>query len=343
MTTTEQMQGWTDELRDLHARLAPYFRRAEPRRRVLSYVQGLLSPVERKNGWQLAEQAGEVTPDGMQRLLNGSHWDAEGVRDELRCYALEQLGSDEAVLVVDETSFIKKGEHSVGVKRQYCGTVGRIENCQVGVFLAYSTALGTAFIDRELFLPEEWAADPVRCEAAGVPKDKAFLTKPQLAAVMLERVLEAGVEAAWVAGDCLYSSSKLRGMLEARQQAYVLAVSSAFLLRFFEDEGLRQAKVRELFGELSTQAWQQLSAGQGSKGERRFDWAWIRLWDLGQHAPDVRSPFQETGFDKWLLARRNLNDPDEFDYYLVFAPEPVSLEQVVQVAGRYALDNRNRF
>jgi len=328
-----QVKDWARELQGLHARLAPYFRRAEPRRRALSYVQGLLSSVERKNGWQLAEQAGEATPDGMQRLLHGSCWNTEGVRDELRRYAVEQLGSDEAVLVVDETSFIKKGEHSVGVKRQYCGTVGRIENCQVGVFLAYATEQGTAFIDRELFLPEEWAADPVRREAAGVPDEIAFLSKPQLALLMLERVLDAGVEAAWVAGDCLYSSSQLRRMLEARQQAYVLAVSSAFLLRFFEEEGLRQAKVRELFAELPTQAWQQLSAGQGSKGERRFDWAWIRLWDLGQHAPDVRSPLQETGFDKWLLARRNLKEPDELDYYLVFAPITSSLEHIVKVAG----------
>lgn len=166
-----------------------------------------------------------------------------------------------------------------------------------------------------------------------MPDEIAFVSKPQLALQMLERALNADIKAAWVAGDCLYSSSKLRHTLEQRQQAYVLAVSSAFLLRFFEEEGLRQAKVRELFAELPTQAWQQLSAGQGSKGERRFDWAWIRFWDLGQHAPDVRSPLLETGFDKWLLARRNLNDVDELDYYLVFAPEHVSLEQVVQVAG----------
>ncbi len=186
-------------------------------------MQGLLSSVERKNGWQLAEQASEATPDGMQRLLHGSCWDAEGVRDELRHYAVEQLDSNEAVLVVDETSFIKKGEPSVGVKRQYCGTVGRIENCQVGVFLAYATERGTAFIERELFLPEAWAADPVRCEAAGVPDETAFQSKPQLALQILERALATGVKAAWVAEECLYSSSKLRRVLEQRQQAYVSA------------------------------------------------------------------------------------------------------------------------
>ena len=154
------------------------------------------------------EQAGEATPDGMQRLLNGSQWDAKGVRDELRRYVVEQLDSDEAVLVVDETSFIKKGDHSVGVKRQYCGTLGRIENGQVGVFLAYSTALGTAFIDRELFLPEEWAADPGRREVTTVPEERIFLTKPQLASQMLARALDAGVKAAWITGDSLYYYSR---------------------------------------------------------------------------------------------------------------------------------------
>lgn len=333
MTTTAQMQGWAGELQGLHARIEPYFGRSEPRQRALSYVQGLLSSVERKNGWQLAEQAGEATPDGMQRLLHGSRWDVEGVRDELRRYAVEALGSEEAVLVVDETSFIKKGKHSVGVKRQYCGTVGHIENCQVGVFLAYATEQGTAFIDRELFLPEEWAADLVRRGTADVPDEIAFLSKPQLALQMLERALATGVKAAWVAGDCLYSSSKLRCMLEQRQQAYVLAVSSAFLLRFFEQEGLRQAKVRELFGELPVSAWQRLSAGQGSKGERLFDWAWLRLRDLGQHSPKTKRPHDKPGFDKWLLARRNINDLNELDYYLVFAPDATSLEHIVKVAG----------
>lgn len=289
MTTMEQMQGWAGGLQALHARIGPYFRRAEPRQRVLNYVQGLLSSVERKNGWQLAEQAGEVTPDGMQRLLNGSRWDAEGVRDELRRYAVEALGSEEAVLVVDETSFIKKGKHSVGVKRQYCGTVGRVENCQVGVFLAYATERGTAFIDRELFLPEEWAADPVRRETAGVPDEIAFLSKPQLALQMLERTLAAGVKAAWVARDCLYSSSKLRRTLEQRQQAYLLAVSSAFLLRFFEQEGLRQAKVRELFGERLARgnAFQQDKGAKGNAGSVGLGYA-CGPWDSIRLKPKDR-------------------------------------------------------
>lgn len=228
---------------------------------------------------------------------------------------------DEAVLIVDETSFVKKGKHPVGVKRQYGGTLGRIENCQVGVFLAYSTPLGTAFIDRELFLPEEWAADPGRREVAGVLEERIFLTKPHLASQMLARALDAGTEAAWVTEDSLYSPSKLRHLLEGRQQAYLLAISSAFLLRFFEEEGLRQAKVRELFAELPSASWQRLSAGQGSKGERLVDWAWLRLWDLGDRSLESKRPHENLGFDKWLLARRNLNDDNELDYYLVFAPD----------------------
>ncbi|MDQ3399121.1 MAG: IS701 family transposase, partial [Deinococcota bacterium] len=201
----DQVCEWADELDKLHARIAPRFTRAEPRRRVRSYLQGLLSPVERKNGWQLAEQAGEATPYGTQRLLNGSQWDAEKVRDDLRDYVAEKLGSEKAVLVVDETGFLKKGEYSVGVKRQYSGTAGRVENCQVGVFLAYTSEKGTAFIDRELFVPKEWASDEKRRSQAQIPEDQAFLTKPQLAERMLERTFEVGVQAAWVTADTVYS------------------------------------------------------------------------------------------------------------------------------------------
>lgn len=156
MSSLDQVREWADELNSLHTRIAPRFPRAEPRRRALSYLRGLLSQVERKNGWQLAEQAGEPRPHGTQRLLNGSQWDAEGVRDDLRGHVLDNLSAKDAVLVVDETGFLKKGDHSVGVKWQYSGTAGRIENCQVGVFLAYARDAGTAFVDRELFLPREW-------------------------------------------------------------------------------------------------------------------------------------------------------------------------------------------
>jgi SRSO17 transposase len=218
ISSLDRVREWADELDNLHARIAPRFTRAELRQRALSYLQGLLSPVERKNGWQLAEQAGDPTPYGTQRLLNGSQWDANKVRDDLRNYVLSNLGSEEAVLVVDETGFLKKGEHSVGVKRQYSGTAGRIENCQVGVFLAYASDQGTAFIDRELFLPKEWADDKMRCNQGQVPEDYEFLTKPQLAERMLTRAFETGVKAAWVTADTVYSSGKVRQLLEQRKQ-----------------------------------------------------------------------------------------------------------------------------
>jgi SRSO17 transposase len=174
---------------ELHERIGGRFGRVEPRRRALAYLQGLLSQVERKNSWWLAEQAGEVTPDGMQRLLNGSGWDADGVRDDLREYVVEQLGNSGAVLVLDETGFVKKGDHSAGVQRQDTGTVGKHENCQVAVFLAYAAPGGVALVDRDLYLPKSWTDDRMRCRVAGVPDEVAFQTKPQLGQAMLERAL----------------------------------------------------------------------------------------------------------------------------------------------------------
>src|SRR3954464_800706 len=220
------VEHWAAGLAALHARVGRRFARAEPRRRALAYVRGLLSPVERKNGWQLAELAGEPTPDGMQHLLARADWDADAVRDDLRAYIVEHLGDPAAVLVIDETGFLKQGTKSVGVQRQYSGTAGRIENCQIGVFLAYASGKGHTLLDRELYLPKEWAADPDRCRAADVPKEVSFATKPELAARMLWRSLDAGLEVAWVTGDTVYGSAQsLRTGLETRKQAYALAVA----------------------------------------------------------------------------------------------------------------------
>lgn len=332
ISSLNQVREWADELNDLHARIASRFTRAEPRKRALSYLQGLLSLVERKNGWQLAEQAGETTPYGTQRLLNGAQWDAEGVRDDLRSYVLDNLSSKASVLVVDETGFLKKGEHSVGVKRQYLGTAGRIENCQVGVFLAYTSEAGTAFIDRELFLPQEWVDDEKRRNQVQVPENQAFLTKPQLAERMLERAFEANVQAAWVTADTVYSSGKVRQLLEERQQPYVLAVPANFMLRFIADSGLQQPRIAELFRTLEPNAWERLSAGGGSKGERFYDWAWLNLWDLSTSHPAL-APLIEPGFNRWFLARRSLDDPEDFAYYVVFAPQHTEFAEVVQIAG----------
>ena len=199
--TQAAVQDWATELEQVHVRVAAHFARSEPRQRVRSYLAGLLSPVERKNGWQLAEQAGEATPTGMQRVLSGSHWDAAAVRDDLRSYVVEHLGDPGAVLVIDETGFLKTGTKSAGVKRQYSGTAGRIENCQVGVFLAYASRHGRAFLDRELYLPQEWAEDIVRRLEAGSPDDVPLQTKPELAQQRLKRARSADIPAAWVTAD----------------------------------------------------------------------------------------------------------------------------------------------
>jgi SRSO17 transposase len=236
MTTNEETQRaeiacWRAGLDALHARIAGRFRRAEARQRAKRYLTGLLAPVERKNGWQLAEHLGEAGPQGVQRLLNAAGWDEDAVRDDLRAYVVEQLGDADAVLIVDESGFVKKGSKSVGVQRQYSGTAGRRENCQIGVFLAYASAKGRTFLDRELYLPQEWAEDTARRQEAGVPTAVTFATKPALARQMLERACAAGVPAGWVTGDTVYGNdTDLRRWLEAGHHSYVLAVSCDHLL-----------------------------------------------------------------------------------------------------------------
>jgi SRSO17 transposase len=243
----EEVQAWAAGLQALHARIAGRFIRAEPRRRALAYLRGLLGKATRKNGWQLAEHAGERTPDGMQRLLSTADWDPDLVRDDLRGYVVKHLGDVGAVLVVDETGFPKKGTTSVGVQRQYSGTAGKVDNCQLGVFLAYASPKGRAFIDRELYLPERWTDDPERCRAARVPEQVQFRTKPQLAQLMLERALDAGVPAAWVTADEVYGGSPaLREWLEERQVPYVLAVKCTELLAVNGPQGPMRQSAEEL-------------------------------------------------------------------------------------------------
>jgi SRSO17 transposase len=309
----------------LHERIAPRFVRSEPRERVAAYLRGLIAGVERKNGWQLAEHAGEQTPDGMQRLLSTARWDPDELRDDLRGYVIERLGDEHAVLVVDETGFVKKGRTSAGVQRQYTGTSGKIDNCQVGVFLAYAAPAGHALIDRELYLPKSWTTDPQRCAAAKIPNAVAFRTKPQLARVMLERALDAGVSAAWVAADEAYGDNPgLRGWLEEREQPYVLAVGCA---RRFASATGRRGEARTLAAEIDVDAWVRISAGQGAKGERFYDWARV----------DLASPTQD-GFGRWLLLRRSLDD-GELAYYTCFGPPETALAGLARVAGtRWAIE-----
>lgn len=222
----ETVRAWAVWLTEVERCIMPRFARREARRRVWAYLRGLLSPVERKNGWQVAEVNGDATPYGVQHLLGRAQWEADAVRDDLRSYVVEHCGDPHAVLVVDETGFLKKGQHSAGVARQYSGTAGRIENCQIGVFLTYASSQGHVLLDRELYLPQEWTNDAERCKRAGVPPERTFATKPQLARQMLERAFAAGVPAAWVAGDSVYGDNRrLRVWLEEHAHAHVLAVS----------------------------------------------------------------------------------------------------------------------
>jgi SRSO17 transposase len=317
MTTLVEVEGWAGALEKLVSGLASRFFREAGVRRALSYLRGLLAPLERKNGWQLAEAAGDVSPAAMQDFLTRTRWDAEAVRDDLQDYVVEHLGDQAAVLVLDESGFLKKGTCSVGVKRQYSGTAGRIENCQVAVFLGYASRHGRALIDRALYLPEEWAADDERRRVAGVPEDVAFATKPKLGRAMLERAVAAGVPCAWVAADSVYGGDyALRLWLERQPLGYVLAVTS----KQQAPSGFDSVKIRttKCFG---PDDWQRLSAGKGAKGPRLYDWAYRDY------------PSLQPGWNRGLLVRRSIAEPDKLTYYLTFAPENTPVATLVHVAG----------
>lgn len=315
----DDIRDWGLQLDSVARRIGARFARSETRGRVRSYLIGLLAPVQRKNAWQLAEQIGEDDPYGIQHLLGRSDWDPDEVRDDLRGYVAEALGDPEAVLILDETGFLKKGTHSAGVARQYTGTAGRIENAQVGVFLAYASRHGTAFLDRALYLPKEWADDPARCKKAGVPEGTTLVTKGKLAKGMLERAFAAGVPAAWVTGDEVYGGDgDLRRWLEGEGRPYVLAVRA----NQYVWKGFQQAKVAALVASLSKRAWHKITIAWGSKGPRRYAWAWLPInHDLG---PKWR---------RWLLVRRGLDEGQELAYYLAAGPRRTTLTRLAKTAG----------
>jgi SRSO17 transposase len=325
--TVAEVEDWAVGLEKVLERIGPRFARSEPRVRAGVYLRGLLSAAERKNGWTLAEQAGDATPDAMQRLLNHADWDADAVRDDLRGYVIEHLGDDAAVLVVDETGFLKKGTKSAGVARQYSGTAGRIDNCQVGVFLAYATPAGRTFIDRELYLPKAWIDDRDRCLAAGIGPQVAFATKPELALAMLTRALDAQVPAGWVAADEIYGQhSGLRLALEERGMSYVLAVPVSQSVFTLLDGRPVQCRADAASAAVPASAWQRLSAGAGAKGPRLYDWARIPIRLLSEPGR------------YWLLVRRSLTD-GELSHYLCFCSPESSLADLVAVAGaRWAIE-----
>jgi SRSO17 transposase len=320
------VESWNDELEDVFARVAGRFGRVEPRKRAFAYVRGLLASLERRNGWTLAEHAGDGSPDGVQALLCSPCWDRDAVRDDLRDYVIDRIGSEDGVLIADETGFAKKGRSSAGVQRQYCGTLGRTDNCQIGVFLAYASATGRALIDRELYVPASWTADRDRCRKAQIPDGVGFATKPAQARAMLERAVEAGVPFAWFTADEAYGQNPgLRGWLEESDIAYVMATRC-------DDEvasGLHTTtRVDTLIAKVRPGAWQRRSCGDGAHGPRIYDWVSV----------PIRRPFAH-GRRGWVLARRSVSDPTEIAYYVCFGARGTRLRELVRVAGaRWAVE-----
>jgi SRSO17 transposase len=307
------------ELDRVHERIAGRFGRAEPRARVREYLRGLVAGLERKNGWTLAEHAGEATPDGMQRLLRRADWDVDGVRDDVRAYVVEQLGDKDGVLIADDTGFLKKGTRSAGVQRQYSGTAGRTENCQVGVLVAYASRYGHALIDRELYLPRSWTDDPQRCRAAGIPEKTEFATKPAQAQAMIARAAAAGVPFAWFTADETYGQAKwLQAWLEEKDIWYVMAIRCSDTLTTAEGE----RRANALIAALPSRCWQKISAGAGAHGPREYDWARLPV-----------RPGWKRGRGHWLLARRSLADPAEIAYYACYGPRRTSTADLAWTAG----------
>jgi len=322
----DRLARWRAGFDDVFAMVAGRFAQADSRRRARMYVLGLLSGAERKNSWTIAEQAGDLCPDGMQRLLNFYRWDADAVRDDVRSYALRHLGDPSGVVVADETGFLKKGTKSAGVQRQYSGTAGRIENCQLGVFLTYVSIKGRALIDRELYVPTSWTEDPQRCREAGIDDTVEFATKPELAQRMLERLLDAGDDVEWFTADEAYGDNPgLRSWCEQAGLNYVMAISCAH--PFVTAAGKIRADA--LAAAAPRKGWQRLSAGIGSKGHRLYDWLLLDPGVPGGHL---------------LLVRRSISNPAELAYYICHSTYPVPVTELVRVAGsRWAVEETFQF
>ncbi|MEE3853544.1 IS701 family transposase [Gordonia sp. LSe1-13] len=298
--------------------IAPRFARHDAARNAGAFLLSVLSALETKNCWTMAEMAGHASPDRLQHLLSRAKWEADDLREDLQRMVIDGLGVEHAVLVVDETGDLKKGTNTVGVQRQYTGTAGRIENSQVAVYLTYATRSGHALIDRALYLPRSWTDDPDRCAAAKVPADVGFATKPELAAQLIARALTAGIAAEWVAGDEVYGDDpKLRSMLAANKIGYVLTVGCHRQV-IVDDYYIRADDLADTVPE---RAWKRLSAGDGAKGQRWYSWARVRVYE-----PDLPG-------HHWMLIRRN-DTTGELAYYRCHHPRQVSLAALVAVAGR---------
>jgi SRSO17 transposase len=304
--------------------LFPHFVRRAAADHAVAYLRALVDDVPRKNGWHLAARVGDAHPRGMQRVLDRYVWDVEAVRDALRDLVLEMFGDPAGILIIDETSFPKKGSHSVGVQRQYCGALGKITGCQIGVFLAYASPKGAALFDRELFLPESWSGDRARCRAVGVPDTVAHQSKGELARSLLARTFAAGITAAWVVADEVYGcDGAIRRVLETHNQAYVVAVRANE-----RSDGPGTAPVSDVAAVAAATAWQTLSCGEGAQGPREYDWLWL-----------PRADADAVGWQRGLLVRRHCRRPEALAYYFVFAPVTATVQEIVRAAGgRWAIE-----
>jgi SRSO17 transposase len=320
-----EVERWHSELGKVSNQLSARFARREMKVRCEVYLECLLAQVDRKNGWQLAEYAGDATPKNIQHFIGRAKWDADQVRDDLQDYVEKQLGAPDGVLIVDETGFLKKGSKSAGVARQYSGTAGRIENSQIGVFMAYRSKKGHTLIDRELYLPQAWTADRPRCREAAISDEVVFATKPELARRMLKRALGRNIRAGWVVADEVYGSdSKLRQLLKKEGVGYVVTV--ACNQHLFLD-GVR-TRVDEHVRDLPSSAWKKLSCGDGTKGKRYYHWAYRKFG----------SP-SEASMQSGLLVRRSLTNPDELAYFFTSSPAETKIQKLVTVAGsRWAIE-----
>ncbi len=323
------LELWASELREAKARMRPLFTQARVAASAGLFLDGLLGPERRKTGWMRAEAAGDPGPWRQQAILGRGRWEADALRDIVRDYALETLADADGVLVIDETGFLKQGKASCGVGRQYTGSAGKITNCQIGVFMAYVSRHGHAFIDRTLYLPKDWTRDPARMCAAHVPEEVEFATKPRLALDMTERAIAAGVPFSWVVGDTVYGTGEVEMALRRAGKGYVLGTAATQPFNSWINKPLVSGTAEEIAQDLDASAWQRLSAGEGTKGARLYDWAYLELADL---EADEFNPTLSGTWTRGLLIRRNLAD-GALAYFSTWCPAGTGIETLVTVEG----------
>lgn len=332
----ETLELWASSLRDVKGRMRGLFGQERVAASAGLFLDGLLGDERRKTGWMRAEAAGDPGPWRQQAILGRGRWDADTLRDIVRDYVVEHLADDDAVLVLDETGFLKQGKASCGVGRQYTGSAGKITNCQIGVFAAYVSRHGHAFIDRALYLPKAWTNDPARMAGSHVPPDTIFATKPALAVTMIARALAASVPFAWVAADSVYGVGDIEMALRRTGKGYVLGVNSNHHFGSWGAKPTLTGTAEEIAGELDPSVWQRLSAGEGTKGARLHDWVYLELADLDAAEYDEN---QSGLWTRGLLIRRNIADGD-LAFFTTWCPAGTGIETLVQVEGhRWAIED----